>query len=58
MKLNFHSVAKKVSLEAAVGCLIVSSCGSMVKYGSAGQLEGVPGHCQRCGLSPGVTSTP
>ena len=35
MKLNFHSIAKKVSLEAAVGCLIVSSCGSMVKYGSA-----------------------
>jgi hypothetical protein len=58
VKLNFHSIAKKVSLEAAVGCLIVSSCGSMVKYSSVGQLEGVPGHCQRCGLSPGVTSTP
>lgn len=51
MKLNFHSIAKKVSLEAAVGCLIVSSCGSMVKYGSVCQLEVVPGHCQRCGQS-------
>ena len=51
MKLNFHSIAKKVSLEAVVGCLVVSSCGYMVKYGSVYQLEVVPGHCQRCGQS-------
>ena len=58
MKLNFHSIAEKVSLEAVVGCLIISSCGSIVKYSSAGQLEGVLGPCERCDLGPGLASTP
>ena len=39
MKLDFHSIAKKVSLEAVVGGLVTSFCGSAVKQGSAGKLE-------------------